>query len=158
MKKSMFGVVFICTLIGSLAFASAVAYAKPRQTKQGCQTEAADYLVDIIWVEFGSGIYSLDEGTLRAMLQSMGASSVAEDMFADLILAGGTVIGYFGPCCFEGGPKKYVDARQNTFPTGCCKSPDFAEFSTPRLFRRWRWQSMLMSIRTPPHTRGTNIR
>jgi hypothetical protein len=23
------------------------------QTKQGCQTEAADYLVDLIWAEFG---------------------------------------------------------------------------------------------------------
>jgi hypothetical protein len=131
LKKPILVYVFLLTLLCSTAFASVTALTKPRQTKQGCQTEAADYLVDIIWVEFGPGIYELDEDTLVFMLQGMGASEAAIAAFVPLILGKGTLVGYFGPCCFEGGPKKYVDARNNSFPTSCCKPPDFSEFPLP---------------------------
>jgi hypothetical protein len=131
MKKQVLVFALLLTLLSSIAFVSATVFAKPRQTKQGCQTEAADFLVDIIWVEFGPGIYTLSAEELTIILQGMGASQAAIDIFVPMILSGQTLVGYFGPCCFEGGPKKYVDARNNNFPTSCCKPPDFAEFPLP---------------------------
>jgi hypothetical protein len=131
MKKPVLVFALLLTLISSVAFASVTVFAKPRQTKQGCQTEAADYLVDVIWVEFGPGIYDLSEDELIEMLQGMGANDAAIAAFVPLILNDMSIIGYFGPCCFEGGHKKYVDARNNNFPTSCCKPPDFGEFPLP---------------------------
>jgi hypothetical protein len=98
------------------------------QTKQGCQTEAADYLVDVLWREFGPWIYTLSPEDLLVLVEAMGMNQAAIDAFIPLILANGTVAGYFGPCCFKGGPKTYVDPRNNGFPNGCCKSPDFSTF------------------------------
>jgi hypothetical protein len=103
-------------------------YAEPKlQTKQGCQTEAADYLVDLIWVEFEIpfGIYGMTPIELDSFLTGLGLTGSFKAEMSGLILSGGTIVGSFGPCCFEGGPKKYVGPRDNTFPTGCCKSPDF---------------------------------
>ncbi|UCC33131.1 MAG: hypothetical protein JSW53_04955 [Candidatus Bathyarchaeota archaeon] len=114
-------------LIASFALAIPI-YATPIQTKQGCQTEAADYLVDVIWKEFGPEIYELTHEELLDFVEAMGMNEDAIEAFVPLILADGTVAGYFGPCCFKGGPKTYVDARNNGFPNGCCKSPDFSTF------------------------------
>ncbi len=100
----------------------------PIQTMQGCQTEAADYLVDVIWTEFGSWIYELSPEDLLDLTEAMGMNEAAIEAFVPLILADGTVAGYFGPCCFKGGPKTYVDPRNNGFPNDCCKSPDFSTF------------------------------
>ncbi len=112
-----------------LSFALAIPiFATPLQTKQGCQTEAADYMVDVIWMEFGSWIYELSPEDLVNLVEAMGMNEAAIEAFVPLILADGTVAGYFGPCCFKGGPKTYVDARNNGFPNGCCKSPDFSTF------------------------------
>jgi len=117
-----------------LSFALAMPiFATPIQTKQGCQTEAADYLVDVIWTEFGSGIYELSLADLLGLLEAMGMNEAAIEAFVPLILADGTVAGYFGPCCFKGGPKSYVDARNNGFPNGCCNSPDFSTFPVTHL-------------------------
>jgi len=102
--------------------------ATPMQTMQGCQTEAADYLVDVIWTEFGPRIYELSPEDLLDLVETMGMNEAAIEAFVPLILANGTVAGYFGPCCFKGGPRTYVDARNNGFPNGCCKSPDFSTF------------------------------
>lgn len=104
------------------------AFATPMQTKQGCQTESADYLVDVIWVEFGPGIYGLPPVDLQALVEGMGFPSEIAEMFIGLILADGTIVGYFGPCCFKGGPRTYVDPRNNGFPNNCCKPPDFENF------------------------------
>ncbi len=79
-------------------------------------------------MEFGSWIYELSPEDLVNLVEAMGMNEAAIEAFVPLILADGTVAGYFGPCCFKGGPKTYVDARNNGFPNGCCKSPDFSTF------------------------------
>ena len=107
--------------------------ARPKeQTVQGCETEAADYLVDVLWVEFGPdtifNIYEMELEEIENLIRGMGAPEEMAEDFADFIFAGGTVVGFFGPCCFEGGPRNYLGPRDNTFPTGCCKPPDFSNF------------------------------
>ncbi len=102
--------------------------AKPIQTKQGCQTEAADYLVDVIWTEYGPGIYELSPEDLLDLTEAIGMNEAAIDALVPLILGNGTIAGYFGPCCFKGGPKTYVNPRNNGFPNDCCKPPDFSTF------------------------------
>jgi hypothetical protein len=106
---------------------------KPIQTKQGCQTEGADYLVDVIWVEFGPGIYTLLPEELAELFENMGldTSDPFVQQFMGLIDGGGTIVGYFGPCCFKGGPSTYVDPRINGFPNDCCKPPDWESFPLP---------------------------
>jgi hypothetical protein len=105
--------------------------ATPEQTNQGCQTEAGDYLVDIFWTEFGPEIYELPDDVLIAIMQGMGFSEAAQEAFLGLINLDGTLAAYFGPCCFKGGPKTYVDARNNGFPNDCCKPPDFSVYPDP---------------------------
>lgn len=112
------------------AILTAGVQATPIQTKQGCQAESADYLVDVIWVEFGAlGIYEMDETDLREFMAMLGIppGDFMEE-FVGLILMDGTIVGYFGPCCFKGGPRTYVDPRNNGFPNDCCKPPDFETF------------------------------
>jgi hypothetical protein len=104
------------------------AFSTPMQTNQGCQTEAADYLVDIIWTEFGPWMYELNEEELLELTQMMGMNEAAIGAFVPLLLGDGTLVAYFGPCCFKGGPKTYVDPRNNGFPNNCCKQPDFSTF------------------------------
>lgn len=103
-------------------------FSTPMQTKQSCQTEAADYLVDIIWTEFGPWMYELNEEELLELAEIMGMNEAAIEAFLPLLLADGTLVAYFGPCCFKGGPETYVDARNNGFPNACCKPPDFSTF------------------------------
>ena len=110
--------------------------AKPTQTMQGCQTEGGDYLVDILWVEFEIpfGIYDMDEGPLRGFMALIGIpDGPVMEQFVSLILDDGTIVGYFGPCCFKGGPSTYVDPRNNGFPNDCCKPPDFSTYPAPSL-------------------------
>jgi len=122
--------VAVAMMLVSLLTAGAFAV-KPTQTNQGCQTEGADYLVDIVWVEFGSAIYTWEFGDIVNLLTGMGLDPTAAADFAGFISVGGTLVGQFGPCCFDGGPRTYEGPRNNGFPNGCCKPPDFETFPFP---------------------------
>ncbi|UCD96412.1 MAG: hypothetical protein JSV35_07990 [Candidatus Bathyarchaeota archaeon] len=126
MRKPILG-----SLIAALFLSFVVALptsALPMHTKQGCQTEATDYLVDVIWTEYGPGIYELSPEDLLELTEAIGMNEAAIEAFLPLILGNGTIAGYFGPCCFKGGPQTYIDPRNNGFPNDCCKPPDFSTF------------------------------
>ncbi len=122
----------IVTILVAMLTARALAV-KPIQTNQGCQTEGADYLVDVIVSEVGGWVYDpANIGDLLDVFDEMGLNEAAKGLFLWLIFdVQGTVVGYFGPCCFKGGPKTYENPRDNGFPNDCCKPPDFSNFPDP---------------------------
>ncbi len=122
--------VAVALILASLLTASVFAV-KPTQTNQGCQTEGADYLVDVIYSEFGPEIYEAPDEVLIAMMEEMGLNEDAIEAFLALFHIRGTIVGYFGPCCFDGGPITYEGPRDNGFPNDCCKPPDFESFPLP---------------------------
>ncbi len=130
LKKYVLTVSIAIMLVGMLtAHALAV---KPIQTNQGCQTEGADYLVDVLVSELGGDWFydPANMGALLAIFEAMNLSDAAEGLFLWLIYdVQGTIVGYFGPCCFKGGA--YEDPRDNGFPNDCCKPPDFSNFPEP---------------------------
>jgi hypothetical protein len=125
-KKAIISLSLICIVLLLGMTLTTLVFAKPPiQTKQGCQTESKDYLIDIVWSEFGPWVYEASEEEVRDFLEMIGVpQGPLMEQFVGLILADGTLVAYFGKCCFN----YYIDPRDNDFPNDCCKPPDFENF------------------------------